>query len=52
LAVLPDGARVIYAEDANGCIGKKPELEPHLFEVSVETLTHIRQMGELRGNRK
>lgn len=42
------GGRLIYAEDASGSIGKVPTLEPHLFEVSAETLKHMRDVQAMR----
>ncbi len=37
------GGKVIWAKDEAGEIGRRPALEPHLFEVSAEALEALRQ---------
>lgn len=50
-AIGPD-AKLIWAQDAQGEIGKRPPLESHLFEVSAESLEaqrlHAKYMGGKR----
>lgn len=36
------GAKLLWAQDEAGEIGKRPALEPHLFEVSAENLDALR----------
>lgn len=43
MALFP-GAKLRYARNAAGDeIGRQPELEPHLFEISAETWTEMQK---------
>lgn len=43
MALFP-GAKLRYARNAAGDeIGRPPELEPHLFEISAETWTEMQK---------
>ena len=54
LAELADvtGGKVIWAQDADGEIGKRPKLEPGCFEVSAETLVALAEHEAVRRKRK
>lgn len=41
-ALGPD-CKLVWAQDAQGEIGKRPPLEPHLFEITAETFDALRE---------
>lgn len=50
-ALGPD-CKLVWAQDAQGEIGKRPVLEPHLFEISAETFDLLRQHAAFHGKGK
>jgi hypothetical protein len=47
----PD-CKLVWAQDARGEIGKRPTLEPHLFEISAETFDALRLHAKYMGGKR
>jgi hypothetical protein len=50
-ALGPD-CKLVWAQDANGEIGKRPALESHLFEISAETFDALRLHAKYMGGKR
>lgn len=42
------GGKILWAMDADGEIGKRPALEPHLFEIDGDSLRTLPLLGRKR----